>query len=97
MILSILIVLAILAGLVITFIPAIVAYRGDHPHALFVLLICLFCGWTVIGWIVALIWAAVGRPAPRPQAYFPRMVRRDDGEAVYQRILEEEMRKGQEK
>ena len=39
----------------------IAAYR-DHPEKTAIFLINLFLGWTIIGWIVALVWSCTGRP-----------------------------------
>jgi hypothetical protein len=48
---------AAIGVLVFYFIPAITAaIRQRQPVAIFIL--NLFLGWTVLGWIIALIWAA---------------------------------------
>lgn len=51
------------------FIPAIVAIARKHHNAMAIFLTNLFLGWSVIGWIVALIWSftAVER---RGRAYY---------------------------
>jgi hypothetical protein len=60
----------VLPFLALHFLPSIVAgFRHAH-HFGWILVINLFLGWTVIGWIVALIWAFVD--APRYfVAYYP--------------------------
>lgn len=45
----------------------VAAYR-DHPEKTPIFLINLFFGWTVIGWIVALVWACSGGPNVTPVA-----------------------------
>lgn len=40
------------------FLPAIVAYSRGHKQATPIYLTNLFFGWTVIGWMIALIWAS---------------------------------------
>lgn len=40
--------------------PSIFAYRRHHRDKGSILLVNLFFGWTLIGWIIALIWAASG-------------------------------------
>ena len=45
-------------GVLIYFAPTAVA--KDKPHFTGVLLVNLLCGWTVIGWVAALIWAYSG-------------------------------------
>ncbi|MGH9476966.1 MAG: superinfection immunity protein [Terriglobales bacterium] len=44
------------------FLPAIVAYRKRNFTAIFLLDALL--GWTVIGWIIALIWACADSDSP---------------------------------
>jgi hypothetical protein len=39
------------------FAPSIIAYKRQHHAFVLILLVNLFTGWLVIGWIVALIWA----------------------------------------
>ncbi len=45
------------------FLPAIVG-RDKHDRA-GIFLLNLFLGWTVIGWVFALIWACTAQPTPR--------------------------------
>jgi uncharacterized membrane protein len=47
---------------VIHFLPSIVAALRNSRHTLAIFLINLFFGWTVIGWIIALIWAITSEP-----------------------------------
>lgn len=51
------ILVAILPFLVIYFIPAIVGYSRKKDNKTSILLLNLFLGWSLIGWVVALIWA----------------------------------------
>jgi hypothetical protein len=46
----------------IHFLPSIVAALRNSRHTLAIFLINLFLGWTVIGWIIALIWAFTSEP-----------------------------------
>jgi hypothetical protein len=46
------------AWLVMYFLPTIVALARSKRDALAIFLLNLFLGFTVIGWIVALVWAA---------------------------------------
>ena len=39
-------------------IPALVAYNRQHPNAGAILILNLLLGWTVVGWIVSLVWAS---------------------------------------
>lgn len=53
--------LFILAGIalsiVIYFIPTIVAFKRQHVNRISILLVNLFLGWSLLGWVVAIAWA----------------------------------------
>jgi hypothetical protein len=56
----------VLVGLVINFIPTMIAFTRGHPNAAPILLVNLLLGWTFIGWVVALVWACTAiQPVPR--------------------------------
>ena len=42
----------------IYFLPGIVAHIRDHHQENAIVLLNLFLGWTLLGWVVALVWAA---------------------------------------
>lgn len=44
-------------GLILYFAPTIVAAYKKHEHTLWIFLVNLFFGWSVIGWLAALLWA----------------------------------------
>jgi hypothetical protein len=46
------------------FLPAIIAHNKRNAGAIFVL--NLLTGWTVVGWIIALVWALSDEPVFRP-------------------------------
>jgi hypothetical protein len=46
------------AGFVLYFLPTIIALIKSKRDAVAILLLNLFLGWSVIGWIIALVWAA---------------------------------------
>ena len=46
----------------IHFLPTIVAALRHSRHTMAIFFINLFLGWTVIGWIAALIWAFTSQP-----------------------------------
>ena len=50
----------ILLVLGIHFLPTFVAFVREQRHAVLILVLNIFFGWTIIGWLVLLIWAAVG-------------------------------------
>ena len=45
-------------GTLMYFLPSIIALAKSKRDLLAIFLINLFLGWSVIGWIVALVWAA---------------------------------------
>lgn len=46
------------------FLPAMVAIYRRHLNATAIFMTDFLLGWTVIGWIVALIWAFTNNPSP---------------------------------
>lgn len=44
-------------GFVMYFLPTIIAFARSKRDAAAILLLNLFLGWSVIGWIVAMVWA----------------------------------------
>lgn len=40
------------------FLPGLVAYFRDHHNTASIMLLNLFLGWTLLGWVGALIWSA---------------------------------------
>jgi hypothetical protein len=53
----------ILIGLFLYFIPAIVARRREHHNAGAITVLNVFLGWTLLGWVIALVWAMTSRPS----------------------------------
>jgi hypothetical protein len=45
-------------GFVMYFLPTIIAMIRSKRDTLAIFLLNLFLGWTIIGWVVAVIWAA---------------------------------------
>lgn len=44
------------------FIPSLVALARGHHQLLAIFLLNLLLGWTVLGWIAALVWSATAIP-----------------------------------
>ena len=44
-------------GFVMYFLPSIVAFARSKRDTASIVLLNLFLGWTMIGWVVALVWA----------------------------------------
>ena len=49
-------------GIAVYFFPALVAFHGQKQNRGAILVLNLFLGWTLLGWVGSLIWAMV---APR--------------------------------
>ncbi len=66
-------------GLLLLFLPAGIARSRGHVQTVWVFVLCLFAGWTVIGWVVALVWASVGPVNPGASAvgYWSDQFRRE--------------------
>ena len=50
------------------FLPAIVAAARGHQNAGAIFLLHLFLGWTLVGWVAALVWAATTVKTPTARA-----------------------------
>jgi len=57
--------------LALHFLPAIIAGLRHARNFGWILLINLLLSWTVIGWIIALIWAICDTPRYRYAYYYP--------------------------
>ena len=44
------------------FIPYYIASARNHPNKYPILAINLFLGWSIVGWVVALVWALTVNP-----------------------------------
>jgi hypothetical protein len=52
-------------GFIFYFLPSIIAFARSKRDLLSIFFLNLFLGWTLIGWVVALVWAAkVDAPLP---------------------------------
>jgi hypothetical protein len=51
------------------FFPAIIAAFRKHHNLLAIFLLNLFLGWTFLGWIGALVWAATAVRRKEPEYY----------------------------
>jgi hypothetical protein len=46
----------------IHFLPTIVALLRNSRHTLAIFFVNLLLGWTIVGWVVAMVWAATSEP-----------------------------------
>ena len=44
-------------GFVLYFLPAIIAFARSKRDTVSILVLNLLLGWTMIGWVIALVWA----------------------------------------
>jgi Superinfection immunity protein len=51
-----------LAFILVYLAPSIVAQRYQHPKQPVILMLNVALGWTIVGWVFALIWALKARP-----------------------------------
>lgn len=56
--------LIILAGIAFYFLPTIVAGLRHKRNTASIFLLNLLAGWTFVGWVVAIVWAATEDPPP---------------------------------
>lgn len=54
------------AAVALYFLPLLIALPRNHHNALAIAALNLLLGWTLLGWIAALVWSltAVRRPGP---------------------------------
>jgi hypothetical protein len=52
-------------GLIIYFLPTIVAYDKEHENKQIILLVNFLFGWTLVGWIGCIIWACINKEAKK--------------------------------
>lgn len=57
-------------GVLVYFLPAIIAYMRNHHNWVPILLVNFFTGWFVLGWIIALVWSTTAVKA-KPVAAAP--------------------------
>ena len=59
--------LIIFIAMVFTFymFPWVISLMRDHPHRLGIFFLNLLLGWSLVGWVAALVWAFVKPQEPR--------------------------------
>lgn len=63
------IVMAVVLYVLSCFLPWMVAVYRDHPNQLAIFVLCLFLGWTCLGWVIALVWACTAVPSSYRSSY----------------------------
>ena len=60
----------LIGGLVLYFVPSVVAMmRGANDHLAGIVVVNLFLGWTLLGWVAALVWAVTARVKPAEERH----------------------------
>lgn len=52
-------VILIILMLAVYFLPAIIAAMKEHHNFVAILILNVFLGWTLIGWVGALVWSVM--------------------------------------
>jgi hypothetical protein len=47
----------VIVAFIIHFMPSFIAFSRDHANKIAILIINLLLGWTVIGWVILMVWA----------------------------------------
>ena len=55
----ILVIVLVVGGILLYFLPAIIAYKRNHANKTIILLIDFLLGWTFLGWAGSLVWAFI--------------------------------------
>ena len=55
-----------LIGFALYFVPTIVAHFNKKTNFAAIFILNIFLGWTLVGWVIALVWAVMREPEQRP-------------------------------
>jgi Ca2+/H+ antiporter len=59
-------IILLIVVVVIYLLPTLIAYGREHPRRQEIAVINICIGWTLIGWIVVFLWAALARVEDQP-------------------------------
>jgi cell division protein FtsX len=74
----------IIAAVLVYLLPAVVAHRRRHPQANAITVLNVFAGWTLFGWVGALVWASASAGPLLPMREPTRPAAPDDDPPVYE-------------
>lgn len=52
-------------GALLTMIPCVIAYKRKCANFVLIDLLSFFLSWTIIGWVIAMVWAIRGSSDPQ--------------------------------
>ena len=52
----------LLIAFCVYFLPTLIAFLRGHKNALAIAALNIFLGWTLLGWVVALVWSLLASP-----------------------------------
>jgi len=58
----------LIGSILLYFLPVIIAAVRNHHNGWSILVVNLFLGWTIVGWVVALAWAVSALSPTKPTA-----------------------------
>ena len=64
--------------------PTMIAARRSHPRSLAIFKLNLLVGWTIVGWLIALVWSCLPTEGDSSQGAGPPECRPQTEEAVAQ-------------
>jgi Superinfection immunity protein len=59
-------VIVLMLILLIYLLPTLIAYSREHPARAEIVVLNIFLGWTLIGWIAVFLWAALAPAEEQP-------------------------------
>lgn len=74
----------LIVATLIYFLPTVIALARGHLSTLAIFLLNLFLGWTLLGWLIALIWSCTGFTAANYVRSEPQLIA-PDGRIVTRR------------
>lgn len=57
-------IIGVAAGIAIYFLPTIIGFKRNQPNKTSIFLLNLFLGWSLIGWVISLVWATKNESQP---------------------------------
>lgn len=52
-------IIIVIFAIVFFFLPSLIAYLRKHKNLLSIFMINLSLGWTLVGWVVSLVWSVM--------------------------------------